>query len=358
MALNLLTFPRFLSLILRLKLLNLTSKFPPLPGGVLDEQTELMLQGIEVMGGDTLDHKTPTRARLDFQGTFKMLKSLGGLFEDVTAVRHISIPSEAGLIPAQLYLPGPDLDYPLLLYFHGGGFVTGDLFTADNTCRFLCRRAGLAVLSVDYRLAPEAPFPAAVEDCLSATRWAANHGADLHVDVSKLIVGGDSAGGTLAAVIAQLCSAGSGPRLLGQALFYPSTLSTSFDTPSFREFGEKPYGLTRRDIVWFLDQYAAPGQRADPRVSPLLAEDLHGLPQALVLTAEYDVLRDEGEAYARRLEEAGVPVCLMRCNGMVHGFASMIGFLRRATMNMDAACWELRRMVEREEEKESEIAVV
>jgi acetyl esterase len=287
-----------------------------------------------------------------------MLKSLGGLFEAVTAVRHLSIPSEAGLIPAWLYLPGPGLDYPLFLYFHGGGFVTGDLFTADNTCRFLCRRAGLAVLSVDYRLAPESPFPAAVEDCLAATRWAADHGADLHVDVSKLFVGGDSAGGTLAAVIARLCSAGSGPRLLGQALFYPSTLSTSFDTPSFREFGEQPLGLTRRDMEWFLDRYATVEQRADQRVSPLLAGDLSGLPQALVVTAEYDVLRDEGEAYTRRLEEAGVPVRLMRCNGMVHGFASMIGFLRRATLHMDAACWELRRMVEREEEKESDLAVV
>ena len=164
--LNLLTLPHFLSLLLRLKLLNLTSKFPPLPGGVLDEQTDLMLKGVEVMGGDSIDVKTPSQARLDFRSTFKMLKSLGGLFEDVEAVRHLSIPSEAGLIPAWLYLPGPELDYPLLLYFHGGGFVTGDRFTADNICRFLCRRAGLAVLSVDYRLAPESPFPAAVEDCL------------------------------------------------------------------------------------------------------------------------------------------------------------------------------------------------
>ena len=346
MALSLLTFPRFLSLLLRLKLLNLTSSFPPLPGGMLDEQTDLMCQAIELMGGDPLDQSTPAQARLGMRNSIKMLNSLGGLLEKVDSIRHLSIPSDQGLIPAMLYLPGPERNYPLFLYYHGGGFVIGDLFTTDSICRFLCRRAGCAVLSVDYRLAPEYPFPAAVEDCMSASLWAVEHASDLCADGTRVLVGGDSAGGTLAAVISQL-SRQSGLRLLGQCLFYASTDSSSFDTASFREFGEQPLGLTRRDIDWFLNQYApAQEDRLDPRVSPLLEKDLTGLPPALVVTAEYDVLRDEGEAYAHRLQEAGVPTTLMRCGGMVHGFMTMIGLLRRSTLYFDQIAAEIRHMIE------------
>jgi acetyl esterase len=358
MALNLLNFPRFLALFLRLKLLNLTSKFPPLPGGVPDEQTSLMRAGQLLMSDGFIDALTPAQARYYMRNGLKMLRSFGALFEKVEAIRHISIPADSRLIPAQLYLPGAGKDYPLLVYFHGGGFVTGDLVTADNTCRFLCRRAGVAVLSVDYRLAPEYAFPAAVEDCLAATCWAAEHAGSLSADPERLLVGGDSAGGTLAAAVAQLCRDLGTPKLVGQALLYPATNVSSLDTPSYGQFGGRDYALPKRDVEWYRQQYTPrPADRLDPRASPLLAEDLRGLPPALVVTAEFDVLRDEGEAYARLLNEAGVPVRLMRCNGMQHGFASLIGFLRRSTLYMDEIAREIRRMVEREAEKEAEPAL-
>ncbi len=359
MALNLRTFPRFLSLLLRLKLLNLTSRFPPLPGGVLDEQTSILFQAASLVGGTPLDQMTPAGARQDGRNGIKMLKSLGALYETVHEIRHLSIPSEAGPIPAWLYLPGPEKNYPLFVYYHGGGFVVGDLVTTDSVCRFLCQRTGCAVLSVDYRLAPEYPFPAAVEDCLTATRWAAEHGPDLSADPSRLLVGGDSAGGTLAAVISQLCRLPEGPRILAQVLFYPSGRSDTFDTPSFQAFGEQPLGLTRRDVEWYLDQYAPdPQDRLDPRVSPLLAPSLFGLPPALVVTCEFDVLRDEGEDYARRLQESGVPATLLRCNGMAHGFLNMVGFLRRSTLYFDQIAAEIRHMIEEIPEREASLSSV
>ncbi len=356
MALNLLTFPRFLSMIIRLKLLNLTSGFPPLPGGVLDEQTQLLRQGQKLLGEAPLETITPAQARFNMRSAIKMLKSLGGLFEKVAEVRHISIPSEAGHIPARLDLPGPEKGYPLFMYFHGGGFVIGDLDTADNIARYLCRRAECAVLSVDYRMGPEFHFPAAVDDCLAATRWAVEHAAALCADPEWVLVGGDSAGGTLAAVVAQLSRSG-GPRLLGQALFYAATDCVSLNTPSYQEFGGPAYGLPKRDIEWFLDQYV-PTQtdRLDPRCSPLFEKDLGGLPPALVVTAEYDVFRDEGEAYARRLQEAGVPATLMRCNGMMHGFLSMVGFLRRSTLYFEQITAEVRHMIEEIPQREEESA--
>ncbi len=354
MALNLLAFPRFLSIIIKLKLLNLTSRFPPLPGGVLDEQTELMRRFQAVQDDAPIEALTPAQARFYMRNGIKMLKSLGGLFEKVAEVRHISIPSEARHIPARLYLPGLEKGYPLFMYFHGGGFVTGDLDTADNITRYLCHHTECAVLSVDYRMGPEDPFPAAVDDCLAATRWAVEHAADLCADPERVLVGGDSSGGTLAAVLAQLSRSG-GPRLLGQVLFYPPSDSSSFDTVSYREYGDPFYFLSKRNMEWFLDQYApTQADRLDPRCSPLLEKDLSGLPPALVITAEYDVLRDEGEAYARRMQEAGVPATLMRCNGMMHGFVSMMGFLRRPTLYLEQITAEIRHMIEeiplREEE--------
>ncbi len=242
-------------------------------------------------------------------------------------------------------MPGKDPAYALFVLLHGGGFVIGDLDTADNMARFICRRAECAVLSIDYRLAPEDCFPAAPQDCFAAVAWAVEHAAGLHADPRRVLVGGNSAGGTLSAVVAQMARKEGAPHLAGQVLFYPSTNSAALDTPSYKEFGERSLGLPKRDIEWFLEQYTPdPRDRLDPRVSPLLEKDLHGLPPALVVTAEFDVLRDEGEAYARRLEEAGVPVRLLRCNGMIHGFLSLPGLIRRATDYFDQAVVEIRRL--------------
>jgi acetyl esterase len=343
MVVNLLALPRFLALFMRIRLLNLISRFPPLAGGVLDEQSALLRKAQVMLGEIPLERISPVLARANMHDSFRTLKGVGGLFEEVDAIRQLSIPGPAGGIPARLYLPGKDATYPLFVLLHGGGWVIGDLDTADNMARFICKRADFAVLSVDYRLAPEHPFPAAVDDSFAAVCWAAEHAPELHGDANRIVVGGDSAGGSLSAVVSQLAHQRGAPRLAGQVLLYPSTDSSSLETLSYRELGEKSLGLTKRDVEWFLDQYVPRRQdRLDPLVSPLLAADVRGLAPALIVTAEYDVLRDEGEAYARRLEEAGVKVRLMRCNGMIHGFLSLIGLIKRATRYFDQIILEIR----------------
>ena len=355
MKTNLLTYPRFIILFLRLKLLNLTLRFPPLQGGVLDEQTALMRRMQLVLGETPLDQVSLSQLRLNFRKNFSLLKSIGGIFEKVESVRELTIPGPAGEIRpragtgtnARLYLPGTGTAYPLFVLLHGGGWVIGDLDTADNMARFLCRHVNCAVLSVDYRLAPEHVFPAAVEDAFAAVQWAVEHAGELGGDPKRVVVGGDSAGGTLTAVVAQMARQKGGPKLAGQVLFYAATNGATLDTPSYQEFDGPSFGLPKRDVEWFLDQYMPnPKDRLNPQVSPLLADDFSGLPPALVVTAEFDVLRDEGEAYARRMQEAGVKVQLMRCNGMVHGFLSSIGLIKRATQYFEQVAEEIRKMVE------------
>jgi acetyl esterase len=345
MAPNPLVIFRILSPLVHIKLLNLVSRFPPLPGGKLDEQTALLQKARACLDPLPLGAVPPPQSRREYNNNFALLKAMGGLFEPVHSTRDLTIPSPAGPIPARLYIPGPGSAYALFILFHGGGFVLGGLESGDNMARFICKRAGCAVLSVDYRLAPEHPFPAAVEDAYASAQWASEHAAELNADPTRLLVGGDSAGATLSAVVSQLSLQRNGPPIAGQVLFYPSTDSVSLDTPSFRDFGQQPLGLTRADIDWFLDQYLPDrSMRADPAASPMLADDLHGLPPTLLVTAEFDVLRDEGEAYARCLQAAGVPVRLMRCSGMIHGFLSLVGLVKRSTVYFNSACTEIRRM--------------
>jgi acetyl esterase len=225
--------------------------------------------------------------------------------------------------PARLYRPPTSQrPPPILVWIHGGGFVLGDLETADSMARQLCAQANVIVVSLDYPLAPEHPFPAAPEACYAATRWVAERAADLGGDPSRLAVGGDSAGGNLAAVTALLARDRGGPKLSFQLLVYPATdLMGSY--PSVRENG-KGYLLTEDDMMWFRDQYIPAGtDLTEPIVSPIYASDLAGLPPALVITAEFDPLRDEGEAHAKLLEQAGVPVRASRYDGMIHGFFGM-----------------------------------
>ena len=346
MTTSLFTYPRFLIIFLRLKLLNRTSRFPPLPGGILDEQTALLRRGKVVLGEIPLDQVSPAQARLNFHKSFALLKNIGGIFEKVESVRELTIPGPAGEIPARLYKPGKGTAYPLFVFLHGGGWVIGDLDSADNMARFLCRHVNCVVLSVDYRLAPEHVFPAAVDDSFAAVQWAVEHAAELGGDPKRVLVGGDSAGGNLAAVVAQMRRQKGAPKIAGQVLFYAAVDAANLDTRSYKDFGEKSLGLPTSDVEWFLEQYTPePKDRLNPQVSPLLAEDLHGLPPALVVTAEFDVLRDEGEAYARRMQEAGGKVKLMRCNGMVHGFLSMIGLIKRATIYFEDVAGEIRKML-------------
>nr|MBA2682608.1 alpha/beta hydrolase [Ktedonobacteraceae bacterium] len=253
-----------------------------------------------------------------------------------------------GTIPVRIYTPEGDGPFPLLVYFHGGGWVLSNVDTHDMLCRKLTNRADCIVVSVDYRLAPEHKFPAAVEDSYAATSWVAEHASELNGDATRLAVGGDSAGGNLAAVTTQLARERGGPSIFFQFLIYPATdqYPTSMQRKSFIENGEG-YFLTNEGMRRFLNHYLErPEQGRDPRFAPLLAKDLSGLPPALVVTAEYDPLLDEGELYAKRLQEAGVPVTLKRYDGMIHGFFSMAGVIDQSNTAIDETGGILRRAFE------------
>ena len=253
-------------------------------------------------------------------------------------VGDVAIPGPAGMIPARLYEPpGTGIERrPLIVYFHGGGWAIGDLDTHDSVCRFLAANTAAAVLSVDYRLAPEHPFPAGVEDALAAFRWAAAENARLGVDPSRIAVAGDSAGGNLAAAVSLLARDDGGASPAMQALIYP--IADAVGGQWSRDAFADGFLLTKADMDWFEHHYLPPGtDRADPRVSVLRAADLSGLPPAYVTTAGFDPLRDEGEDYAARMREAGVSVALRRHPGLIHGFAHMTEISRTAR----AAMYEL-----------------
>jgi acetyl esterase len=254
-------------------------------------------------------------------------------------VHDRKIPGPGGVLAARVYRPGADPQLPALLYCFGGGWTLGSIDTADAVCRFLAAEAGCLVVSVGYRLAPEHPFPAAVHDCHAALRWLAAHAAEIGADPARLAVGGDSAGGNLAAAVTLLARAAGDVRLAGQLLVYPNT-DQSADDASMRANAD-PWLFNHHSVAWYARHYLAdPADAADPLASPLRAADLGGLPPALVITAEYDPLRDQGEAYAHRLAAAGVPVELTRYPGMAHGFFAMAGAVdAAATATRQAAAF-------------------
>ncbi|MBV9772843.1 MAG: alpha/beta hydrolase [Gemmatimonadetes bacterium] len=250
--------------------------------------------------------------------------ALSGPKTPVGAVRDFEVPGGAGPVRVRHYASAGGGTKPLLVYYHGGGFVIGDLDTHDEPCRLLCRYADTHVLSVDYRLAPEHPFPAGVEDALAAFRWAREHAAALGADPARVAVGGDSAGGNLATVVSLLAREEGAPPV-AQLLLYP-TVDRATPRPSRTLFAET-FFLDESDTEAFTRCYlggtGASGD--DPRVSPLRAPDLAGLPPALVVTAGFDVLRDEGEEYAGALQRAGSPARLHRVAGFGHGFIHLVG---------------------------------
>jgi len=243
----------------------------------------------------------------------------------VASVRDLTIEGAAGPLKARHYAPARGEGAPLLVFFHGGGFVFGDLDTHDSPCRVLCRHGGMHVLAVDYRLAPEHPFPAPVEDARAALRWAQQHAAELGADPTRVGVGGDSAGANLSAAIAQLAAKDGGPPPACQVLIYPA-VDRSRPYASLDLFAEG-FLLTRASIAWFHRQYngTTDTNDRDPRRDPLHAESFAGLAPALVVTAGFDPLRDEGEAYAAALLAAGTTTVLRRFDSLIHGFVNMVG---------------------------------
>jgi acetyl esterase len=291
----------------------------------LDPQVEVILQEDAQSGRPAYDALSPAAARrqmLDLSPPVDPALS-------TTRVEDLEIPGPVEDIPIRLYCPDGAAPFPTVVYFHGGGWVIGDLDTHHAICHALAKTSGCLVVAVHYRLAPEHPCPAAIEDAYAATCWVADNADKLQADTGRLAVMGDSAGGTLATAVSMLARDKNGPSIRFQVLVYP-VLDYNFETPSYRRNAEG-YMITRKVMIWFWRHYLKDEKMAAlPTVSPLRAKELRGLPPTLVLTAEFDPLCDEGEAYAQKLAAASVPVTLSCYEGMIHGFFRMTSRLDKA----------------------------
>jgi acetyl esterase len=288
----------------------------------LDPQAQAVIELVIKAGRPAYNQLSPKDGRQMFRETRPASTPAA---PEIGAVNNFVAETQAGTIPVRVYRPigaAADAALPALVYFHGGGWVIGDLETHDVLCRQLTAEAGIEVVAVDYRLAPEAKFPGAADDAWAATQWVVANAGRLGIDAKRIAVGGDSAGGNLAAVVALMARDAGAPAIAFQALLYPVT-DVSTERQSYRDFADG-YLLTRDSMRWFVDHYlASKDQARDWRVSPLLAPSLKGLPPALIVTAGFDPLRDEGEAYARALREAGGRVDYICYGGMLHGFVPM-----------------------------------
>jgi acetyl esterase/lipase len=289
----------------------------------LHPQCKAFLDQLAAMGGKQLYEMTPAEAR----ATGKALTDLGVPVQEVARIENRTVPGLVQPIPIRIYKPVPSGTLPALVYFHGGGWVIGSLDSHDRECRALANLSGCAVIAVDYRLAPEHLFPAAVDDAYAATRYVAEHAAEFGIDPQRIAIGGDSSGGNLAAVVTLIAREKGGPKLAFQLLVYPAVDFTDDHRPSMIQYAEGHF-LTRPLMDYFANHYVPKLEdRRRPDASPLYASDFRGLPPALVITAECDLLRDQGELYAQKLREAGVPVTVKRYDGMIHPFFSFGGIL-------------------------------
>ena len=301
----------------------------------LRQMAEAQLPSIQVLA--------PEAAREQFEAGMRARLELFPA-PPVASVENRTIPGPAGAIPVRVYRDAEPAggSLPVLAWFHGGGHVIGSLDTHDAMARSLCLEAGCVVVSVDYRMGPEHPFPAAVDDCFAAVRWLAERGGEVGADPGRIALGGDSAGGNLAAVAALLARDEGGPALRHQLLVYPVT-DYHCRGPSYERYARGYGTLEAESMRWFQRHYlGGPDAAGDWRASPLLAADLSGLPPALVITAECDVLRDEGVAYAERLAESGTPCEHAPHAGMVHGFFGLLGIAGAATQAHARAARALR----------------
>ncbi|GAA2601668.1 alpha/beta hydrolase [Dactylosporangium fulvum] len=269
------------------------------------------------------------------------IRAGGGDPEPVHSVTDLALPGPGGELRLRVYRPAADGRLPVLMYFYGGGWVLGTVDTADGVARHLANAAGCIVVVPGYRLAPEHPFPAAIEDCWAATQWVLANAATLGADPARIAVGGDSAGGNLAAAVTLMARESGDLPLVGQLLVYPNTDQLA-DDDSMRA-NDDPYLFNRHSVEWYRKHYFVdPDDAENPLASPLRAETLRGLPPALVITAEYDPLRDQGERYARRLADNGVPVAVTRYEGMAHGFFTMAGTLDASRTALAQSAKQLR----------------
>lgn len=298
----------------------------------LEPGVKTLVDQIALLNGPSSRELGPVQAR---EG-YKLMAPLDGDPVDVARLEEITVAGR----PARLYASSTEADLPAVVWYHGGGFTIGDLDTADRTCRKLAVGSGALVVSIDYRLSPEHRFPASYDDCAAALRWVVDHGASIGADPSRLAVGGDSAGGNLAAVMA-IHARDTGIALRHQLLVYPVTDCT-MSSASYRENADG-YLLSADTMDWFIENYlGGDTDPKDPRVSPLYADDLNGVAPALVITAEFDPLRDEGEAYADRLRDAGVDVEVRRFDGQIHSFFALGSITPDATAAVDLAASRLQ----------------
>ena len=315
---------------------------------MIDADTERLLRQVNTVGVPDVERIPLAQARTDTT----LMEMMAALAQSpvppppqVGEVSEIEVPAPAGPVTVRLYRPPGGDTPPLLIWMHGGGFVLGSLESADPTARELCAGAGVLVASVDYPLAPEHPWPAAPEACHAVAVWLVEHAEELGFDARRVALGGDSAGGNLAAVTALLAQERGGPAISFQLLVYPMCDLVG-DHPSMRENAEG-YLLSASRVEWFIRTYLPDGaDRTDPHLSPIYAADLRGQPPAAVITAELDPLRDEAEAYAERLSAAGVPTELTRHEGLVHGFLRMGGLSPRARAASAQAVASLRTAVQ------------
>jgi len=306
---------------------------------MLDKRIQQLLRQFEKEGIPPAHTLTVAEAR---RLSREMVKRFAGSKPHVALVRNITADAENTRIPVRVYVPRRKRGLPVIVYYHGGGWVLGDLDAADWLCRSLALAADCVIFSIDYRLAPENKFPTPVEDCYRATKWVAQNGFEYYADVSRLAVGGDSAGGNLAAAACLMARDRGTPAISYQLLLCPVT-NHSFDTESYRQCAEG-YLLTLKDMQWFWNHYLRePEDGNNPYASPLLG-DLHSLPPALIITAEFDPLRDEGEAYAKRMQEAEVVTNITRYGSMIHNFTDFPD-LTQAQKTINQAAHQLRRVL-------------
>jgi len=305
----------------------------------LDPQLKPLLDAMESNPDAKETHEqTPEEAR-------EAYRALGGMFgpgEAVARLEDRTFQGPESEIPLRIYTPEGKGPFPVLVFFHGGGFVIGDLESHDKECRALCNRAGCIVVAVHYRLAPEHPFPAAPNDCYAALEWVAAHASEFDGDAARMAVGGDSAGGNLSAVVSLLARDRGGPALRFQLLIYPTVDARSLDAYASQVENAAGPILKRETMEYFMGHYLGSGSQADSdrqdvRASPILAASLAGLPPALVITAELDPLRDEGEAYAEALEAAGVSTAHQRYDGQPHAFFQLSPILDAGKRALDQA---------------------